>query len=415
MTEQFRLGDGPAVAPARNGEGAPAPSSNGANGRVSVTALSDGPLVTVLAVRDVEIRQKRNGEDFLQLTLGDSSGKVKAISWDGVDELRGICAPGAVVWVRGEFKDDQRYGPTLTLRELRLADDGEYEIGELAGSPDVPLERLEADLRELIATVQNPDLRAAARRSPRRGDRELGPLPGRPRGQVLPPGVHATGSSTTASPSPRPSAPPPRRSRARPRHRRHRRPPARHRQDARLQRRPAGDRPDRRRPPPGRDPARLLHRPQRDRVDRRLRSRDRAGDPPHHPLPPRDPRERLAGRPLHPRGDPRARDRQPRRQARQLRPDRARAPRRRDLVPLRPRYRRRRLLQVTRRLAQGGNFSLQAWILSTSPPALVMHSPRFWARFTVGLLNAASVCAGCPSGCRSESRSHRRSCGRSTR
>ena len=77
MSEQFRLGDGPAVAPARNGEGAPAASSNGANGRVSVTALSDGPLVTVLAVRDAEVRQKRNGEDFLQLSLGDSSGKVR--------------------------------------------------------------------------------------------------------------------------------------------------------------------------------------------------------------------------------------------------------------------------------------------------------------------------------------------------
>ena len=45
------------------------------------------------------------------------------------------------------------------MRELRLADEDEYEIGDLAGSPEVPLERLEADLRELISTVQNPDLR----------------------------------------------------------------------------------------------------------------------------------------------------------------------------------------------------------------------------------------------------------------
>jgi len=124
MSEQFRLGDGPAVAPARNGEGAPAPPEITANGRVSVIALADGPLVTVLAVRDAEIRQKRNGEGFLQLSLGDSSGKVRAISWDDVEARRAICAPGAVVWVQGEYKDDQRYGPTLTVRELLPAEEG---------------------------------------------------------------------------------------------------------------------------------------------------------------------------------------------------------------------------------------------------------------------------------------------------
>jgi 3'-5' exoribonuclease len=115
-------------------------------------------VATVLAVRDSEVRKKRNGEGFLQLSLGDSSGQVRAISWDEVDARRAICAPGAVIWVRGEFKEDPRFGPTLTVREVRPADQGEYELGDLAGRPDVPLERLEADLRELIATIQHPDL-----------------------------------------------------------------------------------------------------------------------------------------------------------------------------------------------------------------------------------------------------------------
>jgi 3'-5' exoribonuclease len=156
MTEQFRLGDGPAVVPARNGEGPASPAD--ADGRIAVAALADGPLATVLAVREAEVRQKRNGEDFLQLTLGDSSGTVRAISWDDVSERRAICAAGAVVWVRGEYKDDQRYGPTLMVREVRLAEEGEYEVGDLAGAPEIPLERLEADLRGLIETVQDPDL-----------------------------------------------------------------------------------------------------------------------------------------------------------------------------------------------------------------------------------------------------------------
>ena len=58
------------------------------------------------------------------------------------------------------------------------------------------------------------------------------------------------------------------------------------------------------------------------------------------------------GRALHPRGDPRALDGQPRRQARQLRPAREGARRRRELVALRPRHRVRGLLRRPRRVAK---------------------------------------------------------------
>ena len=134
------------------------------NGRPYVRDLSEGAMAIVLAVRDFEVRKKKNGEDFLQLSLGDRTGQVRAISWDEVEARRGLCAAGAVLWVRGEFKQDQRYGPTLTIREMRVAEPGEYEVEQLVGMPDVPVERLEADLRELIATVQRPPLRALLER-----------------------------------------------------------------------------------------------------------------------------------------------------------------------------------------------------------------------------------------------------------
>ena len=158
MPEQFRLG-GPASEPALNGEGPASPAVAQARWeRICVTALAEGPLTTVLAVRQAEVRQKRNGEDFLQLSLGDSSGRIRALSWDDVDARRELCSPGAVVWVRGEFKDDARYGPTLTVRDLRLAEEGEYDLAELAGASEIPVERLEADLRALTATIQDRDL-----------------------------------------------------------------------------------------------------------------------------------------------------------------------------------------------------------------------------------------------------------------
>ena len=60
-------------------------STNGAesvngNGRVNVCDMVDGQVSGAFAVRDREVRQKRNGESFLQISLADRTGGVRAIS-----------------------------------------------------------------------------------------------------------------------------------------------------------------------------------------------------------------------------------------------------------------------------------------------------------------------------------------------
>jgi 3'-5' exoribonuclease len=145
----------------------PALTLNGARERPApsrIRDLRDGIVAGVFGVRERERRQKRNGEDFLQLALADATGSVRAISWDEVAERHRIAAPGSVVWVRGDYRVDERYGATLTVRELRAADPDEYEPADLTGHPRVPVERLEADLRALIATVQKPALRVLLER-----------------------------------------------------------------------------------------------------------------------------------------------------------------------------------------------------------------------------------------------------------
>ncbi len=132
--------------------------------RVSVRDMRDGTVAGVFGVRERERRQKRNGEDFLQLALADATGSVRAISWDEVAERHGVAVPGSAVWVRGDYRVDERYGATLTIRELRAADAGEYEQTDLIDRPSVPVERLESDLRALIETVQAPALRALLER-----------------------------------------------------------------------------------------------------------------------------------------------------------------------------------------------------------------------------------------------------------
>jgi len=127
--------------------------------RVPLRELEDGQRVAgAYAVRDRELRRKRNGEPWLRLTVADASGSAEAVCWEEAEALYALAAPGAVVHLNGAFEVSERWGAKIKLSALREAGDGEYRPEELVAGSDVPVERLENDLRELLATVQEPQL-----------------------------------------------------------------------------------------------------------------------------------------------------------------------------------------------------------------------------------------------------------------
>jgi 3'-5' exoribonuclease len=117
-------------------------------------------IVGVFAVRERERRTRRNGEDFIRLVVADRTGTVEAVAWDDVDECFALSPPGAVVRIEGRFTVHQQYGAKITIAAIRAARPEEWDQAELAEGPEVGVERLEADLRELIATIQSAPLRA---------------------------------------------------------------------------------------------------------------------------------------------------------------------------------------------------------------------------------------------------------------
>ncbi len=121
--------------------------------------LSDGERVAgPFVVRERELRQKKNGEDFLKLTIADATGSVPALAWDGVKECFEAAAPGSIVFVTGRFSIHAQFGNQIKLDTVRAAAEGEYDADALTESSPMDLERLESDLRDLIATIQNPSL-----------------------------------------------------------------------------------------------------------------------------------------------------------------------------------------------------------------------------------------------------------------
>jgi 3'-5' exoribonuclease len=117
-----------------------------------VRELADGQEVDqVLLVR---------ARDQRRLTLGDRTGAVVAKLPDEAPY-----EPGTCVHVRGRY---QRQGAQLTVLALRPAEPHEYDMSDLLDGPPRSARGMEADLRELVATVQDRHLRMLL-------DRVLGP------------------------------------------------------------------------------------------------------------------------------------------------------------------------------------------------------------------------------------------------
>jgi 3'-5' exoribonuclease len=153
MDDQTQL-DGlvPAAAPAATPAAEPAP-------RVPLSELEDGQRVKgVYAVRERELRRKRNGEPWLRLVLCDAGGSAEAVCWEDAEALYALAAPGTAVEVGGGFELSERWGAKIKLSSLRAAEPGSYETADLTPASEVSFEDLEHQLRQLLETVREPQL-----------------------------------------------------------------------------------------------------------------------------------------------------------------------------------------------------------------------------------------------------------------
>ncbi len=128
--------------------------------RIPLRDLEDGQRVRgVYAVRARELRRKRNGDAWLRLSVGDATGTAEAVCWEGAEELYALCGSGSAVHVTGVFEMSERWGAKIKIAKLRCAEPDEFETDDLAPGSEVDVAELEAGLRQLLATVQDPELR----------------------------------------------------------------------------------------------------------------------------------------------------------------------------------------------------------------------------------------------------------------
>ena len=125
-----------------------------------VNEFSDGiEIDQVLLVREAERRQRRDGGEYLRLQLGDRTGAVVAMVWEDLVEVDDLARPGNPIHVRGRYTVHPRFGPQINLRGLSEAVPGSFAPEDLLDGPARGVEQMEEEVRDLLATIQEPHLR----------------------------------------------------------------------------------------------------------------------------------------------------------------------------------------------------------------------------------------------------------------
>ncbi len=127
---------------------------------VYVKELQENQLITsTFLVQAKEIRQKKTGDPFLSLTLGDRTGEVDAKMWDNVAEVMDTFEREAFVKVKG-LVQVYHNRPQLTIHKLRLVEDGEVDFKDYFPASERDPEEMFSELRATVSAMTDEHLRA---------------------------------------------------------------------------------------------------------------------------------------------------------------------------------------------------------------------------------------------------------------
>jgi 3'-5' exoribonuclease len=112
--------------------------------RIDIADLTGTEAVDqVFLLTNIEVRQKKNGEPFLNLELSDRSGRMQAKVWDNAEAVQRRIRAGDYVKVRGQVKI---YNKRLDMSIAAIAPVDEKQVDRAAFVP-----RTKKDVAQLVA------------------------------------------------------------------------------------------------------------------------------------------------------------------------------------------------------------------------------------------------------------------------
>jgi 3'-5' exoribonuclease len=125
-----------------------------------VSDLQPNQVITaVFLVQNKEIRQKKSGEPYLSLMVGDRTGDVEAKMWDNAAEVMHTFERDDFVRIKGLYQIFQNR-PQITLHKLMRMDEREIDFADFFPASQRDPEEMFAELRGIVESITNPHLRA---------------------------------------------------------------------------------------------------------------------------------------------------------------------------------------------------------------------------------------------------------------
>src|SRR5260370_35927684 len=119
---------------------------------------SEQSITTFFLVHEKEIRNTREGKQYLRLELGDRSGTIEARMWDQFEAAAKGIARDDFVKVNARV-EIYRNRPQLALLQLRLAKPAEIDLADFLPQTKENVEKLYAQLLEYAGSIANPWLK----------------------------------------------------------------------------------------------------------------------------------------------------------------------------------------------------------------------------------------------------------------
>jgi 3'-5' exoribonuclease len=114
-------------------------------------------ITTTFLVHGKDVRQKKSGEPYLSLLLGDRTGEVDAKMWDNVAEVMETFERDDFVKVKGLLQVFQNR-LQLTIHKMSRVLDGDVDFADYFPASERDPAEMFAELRGIVAGIANPHL-----------------------------------------------------------------------------------------------------------------------------------------------------------------------------------------------------------------------------------------------------------------
>jgi 3'-5' exoribonuclease len=126
---------------------------------IADAAKFDNEMVTsYFALSSLSVREKKQGGQYLALTLTDKTGTMEARMWDEIAEALASCSEGCYVKVQGQVSKYQGKFQ-ITLQKMRNAAESEIDPADYLPATRFDVDEMWTELRGYVSQFTNPDLK----------------------------------------------------------------------------------------------------------------------------------------------------------------------------------------------------------------------------------------------------------------